>query len=919
MHRQIRHMSLAFLLLTALAVMPSADKPLAAKGVQQESRPGLTVPRGTPVPRQTAYANLPVYFEANQGQFDPRVRFVSRTRGVTVFLTDRDAVLVVNSGATGKQRTARSVTIAAVNGNTAARMTGLDKLPGKVNYFYGDTPKHWHTDVPIYERVKYADVYPGIDLLFRGDGQQLEFDFVLAPGADPAHIALAIKGVDALKIDASGDALLGLGEDTLRLHKPRIYQRVGTETRDIPGAFSQDASGHLRFQVAAYDRSLALVIDPVVSYSSYLGGGSIGDENMGTAIAVHSGGSAYVTGFTTTADFPVTPGVFQPEDGTTASSTSNFDGFVARVSDSGEQLVYASYLAGEGQDIPLAIAVDDTGNAYVTGKTQSDDFPVTNGAYQDSDCGSCAFLTKITPNGSAIVYSTYLGDTLTEARGIAVDASGNAYLMGHTSSSGFPTTAGVVQPNKAGSFDAFVTKVNNTGTALIYSTYLGGSQSELLSSLTGDIAVDQQGNACITGQTASGDFPTVNALQPEFGSDQTQDDAFVAKLNADGTALLYSTYLGGSKEDRGQGIDVDTEGNVYVVGKTTSSDFPVNNALQPVFAGPSAFGDAFISKISADGAALVYSTFLGGSDNVDEAFGVAVDTLQQAHIVGESLSSDFPTLAPIDGQPVSSSAVFVSKLLSDGSGFVYSTRFGGGVARGMDIDLDAAGNAYIAGSTGADNFPVVNAFQPSAGEASENAFITKFTDPATLPTTPVDIDGSIKAVDGSDICAIVLASGQFMFSCNPIGVMSLTGLPREQDGTVKRQIYADGFFPKIDILAGSSNAVVFMKRSGACPYYNMPYDPAVVPGSAGKRINITGKVLLQNGQIPICAMVLANGQHMFSCDGSGNYALNIPLDNNGQFKLQVYADGFAPTIQTFDEFQAVNDVRMARAAECQTP
>ena len=919
MHRRIRHLSLTFLILAALTIVPSADNLLATTGIQLESTPGLTVPRDAATPRQTAYTHLPVYFESNLGQFDSRVQFASRTRGVNVFLTNSDVVLVVNPGATDKQRAARSVTIALVNGNTASRITGLDELPGKVNYFYGNTPKNWHTDVPIYERVKYADVYPGIDFLFRGNGQQLEFDFVLAPGAEPARIALAIKGSDALRIDASGDVMLGIGKDILRLHKPRIYQQVGAETRDIRGAFSQDAKGNLGFQVAAHDRSLPLVIDPVVSYSTYLGGGSSGDQNMGTAIAVHSGGSAYVTGFTTTANFPVTPGVFQPEDGTIASSTSNFDGFVARISANGNNLVYASYLAGEGQDIPMAIAVDATGNAYVTGKTQSDDFPVTNGAYEVNDCGSCAFLTKITPDGSAIVYSTYLGRTLTEARGIAVDAADNAYLMGNTSSSSFPTTAGAVQSNRAGGFDAFVTKFNNTGTALIYSTYLGGSQNELLNSLTGDIVVDQQGNAYITGQTDSGDFPTANALQPVFGSDQTQADAFVAKLSADGTALLYSTYLGGSKEDRGQGIDVDAEGNVYVVGKTTSSDFPVSNALQPVFAGPDVFGDAFVAKISADAASLVYSTFLGGSDNVDEAFGVAVDATQQAHIVGESLSSDFPTLSPIEGQPVSASAVFVSKLLSDGSGFVYSTRFGGAVARGMDIALDDAGNAYIAGSTGADNFPVVNAVQPDAGDASENAFITKFTDPATLPTTPVNLSGTVKAVDGTDICAMVLASGKFMFSCNPIGALSLTGLPREKDGTVKRQVYADGFFPRIDILTGSSTAGVFLTRSGTCPDYNIAYDPGFFPNSSGKRINIAGKVLLQNSQTPICAMVLANGKFMFTCDGTGNYALNIPLDNNGQFKLQVYADGFAPSIRTFDEFQAMNDVRMGRAVECQAP
>jgi len=917
MHRRIGRLSNVILVLATLTIVPSANNMLATKGSQAESTPGLTVRQEIPVPRQTAYPNLPVYFESNLGQFDSRVRFASRTQGVNVFLTDSDAVLVVNSGPPGKQQLARSVTIAAVNGNTAAGMTGLDKLPGKVNYFYGGNPKHWHTDVPIYQRVKYAEVYPGIDLLFRGDGQRLEFDFVLAPGAEPARIALAIKGSDAIQIDQSGDAILGLGKDTLRLHKPRIYQRDGLQTRDIPGAFRQDSEGNLRFQVAAYDRSLPLVIDPVVSYSSYLGGGSTGDENMGTAIAVHSGGSAYVTGFTTTADFPVTTGVFQPEDGTLPSSTSNFDGFVARISNSGKQLVYASYLAGEGQDIPMSIAVDATGNAYVTGKTQSDDFPVTDGAYQVNDCGSCAFLTKITPNGSSIVYSTYLGRTLTEARGIAVDAGGNAYLMGNTSSSSFPTTAGVVQPDRAGGFDAFVTKFNNTGTALIYSTRLGGSGDELLSSLTGDIAVDTQGNAYVTGQTDSGDFPTVNALQPVFGSDQTQDDAFVAKLNADATALVYSTYLGGSKEDRGQGIDVDAENNVYVVGKTTSSDFPVSNALQPDFTGPDSFGDAFVSRISADGASLVYSTFLGGSDNVDEAFGVAVDAAQQAHIVGESLSGDFPTLDPIDGQPVSSSAVFISKLLPDGSGFVYSTRFGGAVARGMDIDLDAAGNAYIAGSTGADNFPVVNAFQPSPGEASENAFITKFADPPTLPTTPVDLGGAVQTADGTGLCAMVLASGQFMFSCNPDGPFSLSDLPRENDGTVKRQVYVDGFFPNIDVLQDSVSETVVMDRAGTCPSYNQPSSPGVFPDSAGQRIDISGSVQQQDTQTPICAMVLANGQFTFSCNGSGSYALNIPLDNNGQFKLQVYADGFAPTIQTFDEFQAINDVRMARASECQ--
>jgi hypothetical protein len=372
-------------------------------------------------------------------------------------------------------------------------------------------------------------------------------------------------------------------------------------------------------------------------------------------------------------------------------------------------------------------------------------------------------------------------------------------------------------------------------------------------------------------------------------------DAFVAKLDSSGSRV-WNTFLGGVfSNDSGNGIAVDGNGNVYVAGSSTYTwGTPVN-----AFASP---GSAFAAMLDPSGI-RVWNTFLGPASGAS----IAVANTGFLYLGGMS--------SVTWGTPVNALAGGIDNMVSelDGSGVLQWNTFLGstGDDYGASIAVDGIGNLYIAGTSYPSWGTPVN---PHAG--GDDAFAAKLHVTDVLDPE-VDLSGTIQSPTGQDVCAMVLASGQYMFSCNPIGEFSLTNLPREKDGTVKRQIYADGFFPKIDILTDSGMSDVVMTRSGTCPNYNTFDDPAFVPGSAGKRIDISGKILLQDSQTPICAMALANGQYMFTCDGTGNYALNIPLDSNGQFKLQVYADGFAPITQKFDESSANNDVRMARAVECQ--
>jgi hypothetical protein len=645
------------------------------------------------------------------------------------------------------------VRLRLVGAKRNAAVTGSDELPGKADYFIGNNPKKWRTNVPTYGKVRYHNVYPGVDLDYYGNqGGQLEYDFIVAPGADPNAIALDVgaglvpargrpQGLP-LRIDADGDLVIGRQGGEIRFHKPEIYQPAESSsliTRHsslVDGRFVLDARNRVHFALGAYDHTKPLVIDPVLSYSTYLGG-SGGD--FGSGIAVDSSGSAYVTGGTQSVDFP-TSNPFQASNNSALGT-----GFVAKLNPSGSALVYSTYLGGGGTNAGYAIAVDASGNAYVTGMTSSPDFPTVNPfqASNNSALGT-GFVAKLNPSGSALVYSTYLGGSVADVgNGIAVDSSGNAHVTGDTLSTDFPVTSGAFQTtgpgatcnaltNPAACGYAFVTELDPTGSALVFSTFLGGTKynaGSAIYNVGSAIAVDSSGFSYVTGATSSADFPTAKPLQATLNG---STNAFVAKLNASGSALVYSTYLGGSRSDQGTSIVVDSSGSAYVTGFTSSSNFPTVNPLQATNKVESAGNQTgFVAKLNPTGSALVYSTYLGGS-LADWAYGIALDSSGDVYVVGQTSSTDFPTVNPIQATyNAGGSTAFAAELNASGSALVYSTYLGGsGLDGAMGVAVNSFGDAYVTGNTTSTDFPTVNPLQPVnkfAAQAGGTAFVAELS------------------------------------------------------------------------------------------------------------------------------------------------------------------------------------------------
>jgi len=695
-----------------------------------------------------SYGKLPLQFEANQGQTDPRVKFLSRGGGYTLFLTSTEANLVFAKSrpregdplqATSRPEQLRNVTRTVVRAtfvgaDPGSAVVGEEELPGKVNYFMGSDPARARTNVPTYAKVHYQNLYQGIDLLYYGNQRQLEFDFVVRPHADPTRIAISFNGADSLEVDPQGDLVVHIGDSAIRQRKPVIYQEVAGIRNEIQGGYVLTEDHQVGVRIAAYDATRPLVIDPILVYSTYLGG-TEGGEN-GSGIAVDALGNAYITGHTGAIDFP-TVNPLQPELG------GSTDVFISKLNPSGTAMVYSTYLGGSDSDGGSSIAVDAAGNAYVTGDTGSIDFPTIN-AFQPVFAGGepagggflDAFVAKLDSTGSALVYASYLGGSSGSGTsggadgglGIAVDSNGNAYVTGVTGSTDFPTV-NALQPMRAGNGDAFVAKISASGTALLYSTYLGGGSvdpgvdKDLVNPDIGrGIAVDEAGNAYITGSTASSDFPTVNAFQ---ASRNGSFDAFVTKLNPTGSALVYSTYLGGA-------------GNAHIAGDTDSTDFPLVNPSQPVLAGSD---DAFVAKLNPAGSALVYSTYIGGN-SPDVAYGIAVDPRGSAHITGVTYSSDFPTTTnALDRTFNGGGDAFVVQLNPAGSTFVHSTFLGGSdLDYANAIAVDSAGSAYVIGQTGSSDFPTTpGAFQATGGGMAPlnvTAFVSKLGKALTFAGEP---------------------------------------------------------------------------------------------------------------------------------------------------------------------------------------
>ena len=564
-------------------------------------------------------------------------------------------------------------------------------MPGTVSYFIGKDQKNWHTNIKTYRRVKYEGVYPGIDQIFYGNGEQLEYDFIVSAGANPGTIRLQISGQNELSIDGAGDlVLLSQSSHKIRLHKPFAYQEEGEFKREIVAHYLMKRNHQIGLEIGPYDRSKELIIDPAVSYSTYLGGTG---NDAGFGVAVDSNGNSYVTGSTDSPSF---------------SSVQGSNAFVAKFNASGTQRTYLAIVGGGGDDTGFSAAIDASGNAYLTGITNSVDFPVANPIQSNFGGGSLdAFVAKLNPSGSALIYSTYLGGSGTDKGfGIAVESGGSAYITGSTDSSEFSNRGGP---------DAFVTKINSTGTQREYFATLGGAGDD-----TGfDIAVGVDGSATIVGTTNSSDFTTTNALQPNFGGSQ---DAFVAKLNSIGSAPIYSTYFGGSGTDSGFGVALDGAGNAYVTGSTDSPEFTNLGGT-----------DVFVAKLSSSGNERTYLVSFGGNAN-DAGLGIAVDNGGNAYVTGATASNNFTTVNALQPNPGGSQDAFVAKLNQSGSALIYSTYLGGsGNDFGSSIAVDNNGNAYVTGSTTSSNFPTSAALQSAIG-GNGDAFLTKITDSGPSPS-----------------------------------------------------------------------------------------------------------------------------------------------------------------------------------------
>lgn len=666
------------------------------------------------------YAGLPLHFEVNGGQTDSRVKFLARGHGSTLFLTSTEAVLVAASDVNDDDPAKGVLRMKFLNASSHATVLGQEELPGKAHYLMGNDPKRWRTNVPTYARVQYREIYPGIDLVFHGDQGRLEYDFVLAPGADPQAIRLRFENAERLELDGQGDLLLHTSRGGLRQLRPVAYQDVNGARQNIAAHFELRQGNQVGFVVAAHDVSRPLIIDPVLQYSTYLGGNAIDSSR---SLAVDAEGNTYVSGTTSSTDFPVAGEPFQ---GTYGGGVN--DAFVAKLNSDGSGLVYATYLGGSADETANALALDVSRQVYLTGFTGSPDFPTKNPIQATFGGGTIdLFVTKLTAGGDALVYSTYLGGAaLDVANGIDVDGAGNAYVSARTASSNLPATAGAFQTVFGGAEDAFVAKLNADGSKLLYLTYLGGTAIDI----GRRIAVDQAGLAYVSGRTTSTDFPTTpGAVQTTFGGGPS--DAFVTKLDAAGSALVYSTYLGGSGNDEGSGIDLHGDGHAYLVGWTGSSDFPTTRGAFQTRYGGGVF-DVFVAKLNVPGSRLIYSTFLGGSGSEMSFFGLAVDHAGRAHVTGNTGSIDFPVARPLEGGETlhGTADAFVAKLNAGGSRLVYSTYLGGSATDGAQgIAADLFGNVYVAGTTTSSDFPTTEgAFQTTFGGAPNDAFVVKISD-----------------------------------------------------------------------------------------------------------------------------------------------------------------------------------------------
>ena len=672
---------------------------------------------------QVLRAGAPLLFEKNTGQTDADVRFLSRGGRSTLFLTPAGSTLVVRSG-----DTAAALRMQLVGANAEPKMEGLDPLAGTMNSFIGSDPAQWRTQIPTYARAAYREVWPGIDLVYHGQQGKLEYDFVIAPGSDPSAIRMQFAGAEKIEVDARGDLVLHIAGGTVRQLAPVTYQQTAEGRREIASRYVLHGAEEVGFEVAAYDAALPLTIDPILWYSTYWGGEGT-DEVI--AMAVDTNGNSYVTGTTSSTIFPRTTGAFDITlNGGDDISVSKFGPTTTAAQT--PAVLYSTYLGGSGREFAGDIAADSAGRAYLVGSTESANFP-TVAAFQSSLRGTRdAFVAKLNATGSALDFSTYLGGNGDEVgRGIAVRGT-QVHVTGASSSSiTFPVN-GPYQRFGAGNYDAFVAKFTAAGSALIYSTLFGGSVS---SDQGNAIAVDPFGIMYVTGRISGdteNDFPVKSppgqSLPPFQSTSQGQDDGFVAKFDPAATgeaSLIYSTKLGGSGGESGLGIAVDASQRAYVTGGTNSPNFPLKLSARNAVVST----DVFVTKFNADGTAVFYSILIGG-ENSESGNDIALDVSGNAWVVGDTGSPDFPFSADRLQEPggggsdafvtqiVQKTITFNGRVFVSNFGAGFSTPFGGNQGEdGNTIVVDSANNVHFAGATSSgfgSGFIVQNAPLPFA-------------------------------------------------------------------------------------------------------------------------------------------------------------------------------------------------------------
>ena len=665
---------------------------------------------------------LPIFFIPNTGQTDAAIRYIAQTPQLRAGFALDAAVFQI-------QGTQLRVRFAGANPSVA--MEGLAAMAARANFLIGDDPAAWHTGVPTYRGIVYRNLYGGIDMNYRARGPQLKSEFLVAAGADPRQIRLEYPDAERISLDPNGDLVVRSGAAELHEQAPTAYQESEGIRSPIEAAYRILAGNTVIFDLGDYDRTQPLVIDPVISYSTYLGGTA---QSAVTALALDSSGDLYAAGWTEAIDFPVSNAI-------QAVNRGGVDAFVFKLNPAGDTLLYATYIGGRGDDRAAGLAVDSSRQIYLTGSTASADFPLVAAVRSTRGGSRDAFALKLNAVGNLLVYSTYLGGSGNDlATAIAVDASGNAYIAGDTQSPDFPLSI-PVQSVFGGKTDAFVTRLTPAG-AISFSTYLGGSNDEHV----GGVAIDAAGNIYVAGGTLSTDFPLAAPLQATNGGSQ---DAFVTKISTSPSALVYSTYLGGAggqagSPEQANAIAVDSAGAAYVAGVTNSANFPVTvGAFQTVFNGVQ---DAFVTKLNPAGSIKVYSTYLGSS-SFDWASAIALDTAVNAYVTGYTSSAGFPVAGGVQAGFKGFYDAFVSKINPFGNGVTFSTMFGGsGADQANAIAADSSGNMFIGGQTNSFDLPLQGAIQ-SSNVGGSTGWVARLGVTAPPPQLPAAI--SVSPASGS--------------------------------------------------------------------------------------------------------------------------------------------------------------------------